>query len=118
FGWQTADEEDAQEEAPRKKRAAKPKQVSKEAAAEQHDEEAEDADAPERRSFVSLGWLYHFLYALRARLALLPAYLLGLIFRRRHRVVTLHRDAAAVRLEEPHSEPYSNPADDQAREID
>src|SRR5581483_10853509 len=114
FGLQAVEEEE-EEPAPRKKRSPKAKQVEKEEV-EEDDEEAEDEDAPERRSFVSLGWLNHFLFALRARLALLPAFLLGLIFRRGHRVVALHRDPSAVRLEEPHGEPYSNPADDQADE--
>ena len=117
FGLQAVDAEDEEEEAaPRKKRAAKAKQAEKED--EEDEEEAEDAGAGERRSFVSLGWLYHFLYAMRARLALLPSLLLGLIFRRGHRVVALHRDPSAVRLEEPHSAAYSNPAADQAEEIE
>src|SRR5262249_22622525 len=81
-------------------------------------DEFDEEDAPERRSFVSLGYLYHFLYALRARIALLPSLLLGLLFRRAHRVVALQHDPAAVRLAEAHSEPYPNPADDQAEEIE
>jgi DNA segregation ATPase FtsK/SpoIIIE, S-DNA-T family len=117
FGWPAA-EEDEEEEAPqRKKRAAKAKPVEKEAPAEA-DEADEDEDAPERRSFVSLGWVYHFLYALRARIALLPSLLLGLIFRRDRRVVALQRDPSAVRLAEPDSQPYVNPADEQAQEDD
>ncbi|MBV8838720.1 MAG: DNA translocase FtsK 4TM domain-containing protein, partial [Alphaproteobacteria bacterium] len=116
FGLQAVEEEEEEEEAPRRKRA-KAKKAEQEAV-EAEDEAAEDQEAPERRSFVSLGWLYHFLFALRARLALLPAFLLGLIFRRGHRVVALHRDPSAVRLEEPHGEAYSNPADDQAAEME
>jgi DNA segregation ATPase FtsK/SpoIIIE, S-DNA-T family len=81
-------------------------------------EETDESDA-EPRSFVSLGWLYHFLYSLKARIALLPIMLLNLLpWRRRARVVSLRHDPSAVTLIEPHAEPYSNPADDQADEIE
>ena len=39
-------------------------------------EEEEPGQEHEPRSFVSLGWLYHFVYSLKARLALLPAMLM------------------------------------------
>jgi S-DNA-T family DNA segregation ATPase FtsK/SpoIIIE len=82
------------------------------------EEEAEE-DPRERRSFVSLGWLYHFGYSLKARIALLPMLLLDMMpWRRRPRVVPLRHDPSAVRLVEPHAEPYRNPADDQADEIE
>jgi hypothetical protein len=66
FGWRR-DADDEAEEAPAKpaKKAAK------------DDEEAEqDVEEPaERRSFVSLGRLYHFGYSIKARLVLLPSML-------------------------------------------
>jgi S-DNA-T family DNA segregation ATPase FtsK/SpoIIIE len=107
FGWRRkAEDEDV--EAPVANKQAKD-------IADEDDEE----DA-EPRSFVSLGWLYHGLYSLRARLALLPTMLMEYLgsWRRRHRVVALRHDPAAVTLVEPHAEPYSNPADDQAEEIE
>jgi len=72
----------------------------------------------ERRSLVSLGRLYHFGYALKARLALLWPMLLGLLFRRNARVVPLRRDPTLVTMADPHAEAYSNPAIDQADEIE
>ena len=45
--------------------------------------------------------------------------LIGLLpWRRRARVVPLRHDPSAVTLVEPHAEAYSNPADDQAEEIE
>jgi S-DNA-T family DNA segregation ATPase FtsK/SpoIIIE len=82
---------------------------------------AEDADEEERepRSFVSLGWLYHFLYSVKARLALLPMMLLDLLpWRRRRRVVPLRHDPSAVAMVEPHTEAYANPANGQDDEIE
>jgi len=116
FGWHAA-EADAEEAAPRRRR--KPKAAIE--AAEEHPEEdaALDAEeAPERRSFVSLGWIYHFGYALRARIALLPALLLALLMRRERRVAALPRDPSAVRLAEPGGEPYANSADEEADAIE
>src|SRR3989440_4194182 len=107
FGWhRNADEDDADERPARKAKA----KVDKE----------EDR---EPRSFVSLGRLYHFVYSLKARIALLPMLLLELLrsmlpWRRRHRVIPLRHDPSAVTLVDPHAEPYSNPADDQADEIE
>jgi S-DNA-T family DNA segregation ATPase FtsK/SpoIIIE len=103
FGWRKAEDFDA--EAPASKDAA-------------------DADEdPEPRSFVSLGWLYHFGYSVKARIALLPTMLMEFLgamlpWRRRHRVVSLRHDPTMVTLVEPHAEAYSNPADDQAEEIE
>jgi len=66
---------------------------AKRAKAEEHDE---DEDR-EPRSFVSLGWLYHFLYSVKARIALLPMLLLELLpWRRRRRVIPLRHDPSAV----------------------
>src|SRR2546421_2691380 len=105
FGWHYAEDDEEIEKAPKKKAKADAK-------------EADEEDA-EPRSFVSLGWLYHFLYALKARIALLPLLLLELLpWRRRPRVVPLRQDPSAVRLVEPHAEAYSNPADDQAEEVE
>jgi S-DNA-T family DNA segregation ATPase FtsK/SpoIIIE len=112
FGWRRqAEDDEAVAEKPAKKSAKKEMQ------AEDDDEDAEP------RGFVSLGWLYHFLYSLKARIALLPPLLLELLrsllpWRRRHRVVPLRHDPSAVTLVEPHAEVYSNPADDQADEAE
>jgi S-DNA-T family DNA segregation ATPase FtsK/SpoIIIE len=83
----------------------------------------DQAEDHEPRSFVSLGRVYHFLYSVKARVALIPALLVEMLrsllpWRRRHRVVPLRHDPAAVTLVEPHAEPYSNPADDQADELE
>jgi S-DNA-T family DNA segregation ATPase FtsK/SpoIIIE len=100
-----ADDEEA-EKKPKRKAA---KQAVKEA-----EEDEEDDVEREPRSFVSLGWLYHFLYSLKVRLLLLPSMLLAwLPWRRRPRVVTLRHDPSAVSMIDPHAEAYSNPADDQ-----
>jgi S-DNA-T family DNA segregation ATPase FtsK/SpoIIIE len=109
FGLRRGADDEA-DEAP-----AKPaRKAAKEPKAEQYDE---DEEAPaEKRSFVSLGWLYHLGYSVKAHLALLPALLMGL-FRRRSRVVPLRRDPSAVTLVDPHIEAYSNPAQDQADDI-
>ena len=100
------DDEDEVEEKPAR-RAAK--------------QNVEDDGEEERepRSFVSLGWLYHFLYSVKARLLLLPTMLLAwLPWRRRPRVVALRHDPSAVTMIEPHAEAYSNPADDQEDEVE
>ena len=112
FGWRRRAEDDEEVDEKPAKKAAKNKANA---------EEAEEDEEP--RGFVSLGWLYHFLYSLKARIALLPALLLELLrsilpWRSRHRVVPLRHDPAAVTLVEPHTEVYSNPADDQAQEIE
>jgi S-DNA-T family DNA segregation ATPase FtsK/SpoIIIE len=102
FGWHRAEDDDVAE-TPKKKAKA---------------EEVDEEDA-EPRSFVSLGWLYHFFYALNARIALLPLLLLELLpWRSRPRVVALRQDPSAVTLVEPHAEAYSNPADDQEDEVE
>jgi len=112
FGWRRRAEDDEEiGEKPAKKAARK----------ETHAEEDEEDAEP--RGFVSLGWLYHFLYSLKARIALLPPLLLELLrsmlpWRRRHRVVPLRHDPSAVTLVEPNAEVYSNPADDQADETE
>ncbi len=116
FCWR----ETVEDEEIEKKPAKRAKAAKKEAPAEAGEEEEE---APEPRSFVSLGWLYHFLYSIKARLALVPAMLLEFVqsmlpWRRRPRVVPLRQDPSAVTLVEPHAEPYSNPADDQADEAE
>jgi DNA segregation ATPase FtsK/SpoIIIE, S-DNA-T family len=101
FGLRRENDEEEIEEKPARKAA-------KQAVEDDEEEEREP------RSFVSLGWLYHFLYSLKARLALLPVMLLDLLpWRRRPRVVALRHDPAAVTMIEPHAEVYSNPADDQ-----
>jgi DNA segregation ATPase FtsK/SpoIIIE, S-DNA-T family len=106
FGWRRDAEDDEEVE----------EKPARRAKAEEHDEEDDKA---EPRSFVSLGWLYHFLYAVKARIALLPLMLLDLLpWRRRARVVSLRHDPSAVRLVEPHAEAYSNPADDQAEDAE
>jgi S-DNA-T family DNA segregation ATPase FtsK/SpoIIIE len=103
-----ADEDEAEETPPKKSKAAK-----------RVDDEDEDEEAAEPRSFVSLGWLYHFLYSVKARLLLLPLLLLDLLpWRRRHRVVPLRHDPSAVTLVEPHAEAYTNPAYDQTEEVE
>jgi DNA segregation ATPase FtsK/SpoIIIE, S-DNA-T family len=119
FGWRKTDEDEEVEETekPVRKKAAK-----KEAPAEEEESE-EYAEEREKRSFVSLGWLYHFLYSVKARLALLPMLLMDFLgsilpWRRRPRVVALRHDPSMVKLVEPHAEPYSNPADDQAEEAE
>jgi S-DNA-T family DNA segregation ATPase FtsK/SpoIIIE len=105
FGWHRNADDDVTEKArPKKSKAEK---------------QDEDEEYAEPRSFVSLGWLYHFLYSMKARFALLPLMLLQLLpWRRRPRVVALRQDPAAVTLVEPHAEVYSNPADDQADEVE
>ena len=110
FAWRKS-EHDETSEAP-----AKPKKAAKEPKAEDHEED--DAEPAEKRSFVSLGWLYHLGYSVKAHLALLPSMLMGLVLRRRARVVPLRRDPSAVTLVDPHVEAYSNPAQDQAEEIE
>src|SRR5258705_3441292 len=105
FGWRRDADDEAEEAAKRAKKAAK--------------EDDEDEEEPaERRSFVSLGRLYHVGYSIKARLALLPSMLIGLLLRRHARVVPLRRDPSAVTLVDPHVEAYSNPAQDQADEIE
>jgi DNA segregation ATPase FtsK/SpoIIIE, S-DNA-T family len=96
FGWHDRAEADEEDEAP--------------AAKAPH---AEDEEEP--RSLVSLGWLYHFLYSLKTRLLLALPQILP--WRRQPRIVSL-RDPSMVRLAEPNSEPYFNPADDQAEDIE
>src|SRR5215212_9354150 len=114
FGWRKAEEDnEAAPEKPVRKKA------KKQASAEEEEEDA----APEPRSFVSLGWLYHFLYSVKTRLLLLPYMLLVslrslLPWNRRRRIVPLRHDPSAINLVEPHAEPYTNPADDQAHEIE
>ena len=112
FGWRRRAEDDEEVEKKPAKKSAK-----KETHAEDDEEDAEP------RGFVSLGWLYHFVYSLKARIALLPALLLELLrsmlpWRRRPRVVPLRHDPSAVTLVEPNAEVYSNPADDQAEETE
>ncbi len=111
FGWRRNADDEADEA------SAKPaRKAAKETKTEQHhDDEEEPA---EKRSFVSLGWLYHLGYSVKAHLALLPSMLIGLLLRRRARVVPLRRDPSAVTLIDPHVEAYSNPAQDQAEEIE
>ena len=111
FGWRRNADDEADEA------SAKPaRKAAKETKTEQHhDDEEEPA---EKRSFVSLGWLYHLGYSVKAHLALLPSMLIGLLLRRRARVVPLRRDPSAVTLVDPHVEAYSNPAQDQAEEIE
>jgi S-DNA-T family DNA segregation ATPase FtsK/SpoIIIE len=122
FGWHTdaAEAEDDEKPAPKKARQPVAKQQPVE---EEEDEDDEGEEDGERRSFVSLGWLYHFAYSLKARIALLPLllmhYLVSLLpWRRRPRVVQLRHDPSLVNPAEPHAEPYINPADEQAEEID
>jgi S-DNA-T family DNA segregation ATPase FtsK/SpoIIIE len=116
FGWRKVDEDEEAE-------APVAKKPSKKEAKPAQDEEEEDEAETEPRSFVSLGWLYHFAYSVKARIALLPMMLMELLesilpWRRRPRVVPLRQDPSMVKLIEPHAEPYSNPAEDQAREIE
>ena len=115
FGWREVEDEDEE--------AEKPVAKKKKAAAVEEASASEEEEAPEPRSFVSLGWLYHFGYSLKVRLALLPAMLMEFLmailpWRRRHRVVPLRHDPSLVTLVEPHAEPYSNPAVDQAEEAE
>ncbi len=114
FGWREMAEDERSEAPAKRTRKAK---ETKEVSAPPHDADDEDAPA-ERRSFVSLGWLYHLGYSVKAHLALLPSALMGLLLRRRARVVPLRRDPSAVTLVDPHVEAYSNPAQDQAEEIE
>ena len=110
FGWRKSDDDETSE-AP----AKSARKAAKDTKAAEHDDEEEPA---EKRSFVSLGWLYHLGYSVKAHLALLPSMLMGLLLRRRARVVPLRRDPSAVTLVDPHVEAYSNPAQDQAEEIE
>ncbi|MEN3377712.1 MAG: segregation ATPase FtsK/SpoIIIE, family, partial [Hyphomicrobiales bacterium] len=117
FGWHGEIEEEVQK---KPKRTRKPK-AAKEAEAEPA--EAEEQEEVEPRALVSLGWLYHGLYSLKAQLILLASALFNLIaqllpWRRRPRVVALRHDPSLVKLAEPGAEPYGNPADDQAEELD
>ena len=65
FGWRRNADDEA-DEAP-----AKPaRKAAKETKTEQHHDDEEEPAEP--RSFVSLGWLYHFGYSVKAHLALLP----------------------------------------------
>ena len=112
FGWRRREEDDEEVDEKPAKRSAKK---------DAHEEDDEEDAEP--RGFVSLGWLYHFVYSLKARIALLPALLLELLrsmlpWRRRPRVVPLRHDPSAVTLVEPNAEVYSNPADDQADETE
>src|SRR6187455_3416713 len=111
FGWRRNADDEA-DEAPVKPARKAVKETKTE---QHHDDEEEPA---EKRSFVSLGWLYHLGYSVKAHLALLPSMLIGLLLRRRARVVPLRRDPSAVTLIDPHVEAYSNPAQDQAEEIE
>ncbi len=105
-------------EADEEKVEEKPKRKAAKAKAQEDDEE-EEVGEREKRSFVSLGWLYHFVYSVKARLLLLPATLLALLpWRRRPRVVALRHDPSAITMIEPHAEAYSNPADDQKDEVE
>src|ERR1051325_7171024 len=108
FGLRSEPDEEAGE---------KPKRKAAKAEAEVDDDEEEERR--EKRTLVSLGWLYHFLYSLKARLFLLPTMLLALLpGPRRPRVVPLRQTPAAVTMIEPHAEAYSNPADDQDNEVE
>ena len=108
FGWrQKAEDDEVEAPVAKKKKAKDVKDADVEA-----DEDEEEA---EPRGFVSLGWLYHGLYSLKARLALLLLTLveyLRSILPWRPRVVALRQDPAPVSLVESHAEPYSNPADE------
>jgi DNA segregation ATPase FtsK/SpoIIIE, S-DNA-T family len=95
FGWHAKTDEEAEEPA----------------AKERHIEDDEDA---EPRGLVSLGWLYHLLYTLKTRMLLALPQILP--WRRQPRIVPL-RDPSMIRLE-PNSEPYFNPAQDQAQDIE
>ena len=72
FGWRRDADEEA-EEAP-----AKP---AKTAAKDDEEAEEDEEEPAERRSFVSLGRLYHVGYSIKARLILLPSMLIGLLLR-------------------------------------
>ena len=102
FGWHVKDGETDEE-------AEEP--VAK--AKEEHDEDEQEIE--ERRSLVSLGWLYHLLYTLKTRMLLAIPQIFA--WRRQPRVVPL-RDPSTIRMAEPHAEAYSNPAQDQADEIE
>src|ERR1043166_9162076 len=110
FGWRETEDDEASEAPAKKTRKKKEQDV---AAAD----ETED-DEPERRSSAFVGRLYHLGYSIKAQVALLPSMLIGLLLRRRARVVPLRRDPSAVTLVDPHVEAYSNPAQDQAEEIE
>jgi S-DNA-T family DNA segregation ATPase FtsK/SpoIIIE len=99
FGWHA--KIDAHEDEPEQPAAKK--------------EHAEDEEDAEPRSLVSLGWLYHLLYTLKTRALLALPQILP--FRRKPRIVPL-RDHSMIRMTEPSSEAYSNPAHDQAEEIE
>ncbi|MGZ5822254.1 MAG: DNA translocase FtsK 4TM domain-containing protein, partial [Croceibacterium sp.] len=116
FGWHDEIEQEVEK---KPKRARKPKAAAKEAEAEPA--EPEDQEEPEPRALVSLGWLYHGLYSLKAQLVLLVSALFSLIaqwlpWRRRPRVVALRHDPSLAKPAGPHAEPYGNPADDQDEE--
>jgi S-DNA-T family DNA segregation ATPase FtsK/SpoIIIE len=89
------------------------KPVAKAKHSDDEDEGVEDGE--EKRSLVSLGWLYHFLYSAKTWMLLALPQILP--FRRKPRVVPL-RDPSMIRMTEPSSEAYSNPAHDQAEEIE
>jgi S-DNA-T family DNA segregation ATPase FtsK/SpoIIIE len=119
FGWQADEDAEEEKKAPRKRRKKAAKVEQADAEAEEPvaaDAEGEAGEEREKRSFVSLGLVYHVLYRIRTWLALLPSLLLGLIFNRRNRVVPLRRDPSAVKLVEPHEAVYANPADDQGED--
>ena len=87
FGWHDEIEQEAEK---KPKRARKPKAAAKDAEAEAA--EPEEPEEQEPRALVSLGWLYHGLYSLKAQLMLLVSALFNLIagwlpWRRRPRVV-------------------------------
>jgi S-DNA-T family DNA segregation ATPase FtsK/SpoIIIE len=113
FGLHGAAEEDEEEVEEKPRRKAAKRQT------EENEEDDDEIEEREPRSFISLGWLYHFLYSLKARLLLLPMLLLSLLpWRRRPRVVPLRHDPAAVTMIEPHAEVYANPAYDQEDEVE
>ena len=116
FGWRIEDDDETSE-APAKKKPRK-KKAEEVDVANKHEDEAEEGDEPERRSSAFVGCLYHLGYSVKAHIALLPSMLMGLLSRRRARVVPLRRDPSAVTLVDPHVEAYSNPAQDQAEEIE
>ena len=77
FGWREVEEDEDEE-------AEKPARRKKKAAVAEAEDDEEEEEAPEPRSFVSLGWLYHFGYSLKVRLALLPAMLIEFLMRILH----------------------------------
>jgi S-DNA-T family DNA segregation ATPase FtsK/SpoIIIE len=105
FGWR-AGADDAEDE-------PEAKLVARRAQAE--DETDEEDEEHERRSLISLGWLYHFLYSVKTHALLALPHVLSL--RRKPRVVPL-RDPSMIRMSVPNSEPYSNPAEEQAQEVE